>query len=77
MTNPKEKPARSCKPIEDGKKKIRSLENRVMLRQKLSKEERRNAQPPSYRPGCSLGKHCSRKQRMRPTRKPPTITPYS
>ena len=43
MTKPKEKTREELQAeIEDGKKKIRQLENREkMLRQKLSKEERR------------------------------------
>ena len=43
MTNPKEKTREELQAeIEDGKKKIRQFENREkMLRQKLSKEERR------------------------------------
>lgn len=43
MTKPKEKTCRELQAeIEDGKKKIRQFENREkMLRQKLSKEERR------------------------------------
>ena len=43
MTKPREKTREELQAeIEDGKKKIRQLENREkMLRQKLSKEERR------------------------------------
>ena len=43
MTKPREKNVRSCKPrLRGEKKKIRQFENREkMLRQKLSKEERR------------------------------------
>ena len=43
MTKPREKPREELTAeIEDGKKKIRQYENREkMLRQKLSKEERR------------------------------------
>ena len=43
MTKPREKPREELQSeIEDGKKKIRQFENREkMLRQKLSKEERR------------------------------------
>ena len=43
MTKPREKPREELTAeIEDGKKKIRQFENREkMLRQKLSKEERR------------------------------------
>ena len=45
MTKPREKTCEELQAeIEDGKKKIRQFENREkMLRQKLSKEERRTA----------------------------------
>ena len=48
MTKPKEKTREELQAeIEDGKKKIRQFENREkMLRQKLSREERRPAAPP-------------------------------
>ena len=56
MTKPREKTREELQAeIEDGKKKIRQFENREkMLRQKLSKEERQNAQPPPYCPGRGL-----------------------
>ena len=48
MTKPREKTREELQAeIEDGKKKIRQFENREkMLRQKLSREERRPAAPP-------------------------------
>ena len=56
MTKPREKNREELQAeIEDGKKKIRQLENREkVLRQKLSQEERRDAQPSADRPGCGL-----------------------
>ena len=47
MTKPREKTCEELQAeIEDGKKKIRQFENREkMLRQKLSREERRPAAP--------------------------------
>ena len=55
MTKPREKTREELTAeIEDSKKKIRQYENREkMLRQKLSREERRTRRP-SYRPGRSL-----------------------
>ena len=48
MTKPREKNREELQAeIEDGKKKIRQFENQEkMLRQKLSREERRPAAPP-------------------------------
>ena len=50
MTKPREKTREELTAeIEDGKKKIRQLENREkVLRQKLSQEERRTRSPVSY-----------------------------
>ena len=50
MTKPKEKTREELQvEIEDGKKKIRQFENREkMLRQKLSKEERRTRSPGGF-----------------------------
>ena len=51
MTKPREKTREELQSeIEDGKKKIRQFENREkMLRQKLSKEERRRKYKRKYR----------------------------
>ena len=56
MTKPKEKTREELQAeIEDGKKKIRQFENREkMLRQKLSKEERRTRRSEERR----VGKEC-------------------
>ena len=60
MTKPREKTREELQAeIEDGKKKIRQFENREkMLRQKLSKEERRTSYLPASR--CSRHLHIGR-----------------
>ena len=64
MTKPREKTREELQAeIEDGKKKIRQLENREkMLRQKLSKEERRTRSHRLIVRGAVLKALC-RKQR--------------
>ena len=63
MTKPREKTREELQAeIEDGKKKIRQFENREkMLRQKLSKEERRK--PSGQR--CAYARRCSEASRPR------------
>ncbi len=63
MTKPREKTREELQAeIEDGKKKIRQLENREkMLRQRLSVEERRRTKPPPYRQARGLWKALCRK----------------
>ena len=56
MTKPREKTREELQAeIEDGKKKLRQFENREkMLRQKLSKEERRTRSHRLIVRGCGL-----------------------